>query len=99
MIFKKKNLIEVLSDAMREENLAASEKQTERILDRFLVSLETAIIENPEGVRLGKSGKFKIIPRKEKSGVNPRTKEPLLIPARNIVIFRPSVALKKRLKK
>jgi nucleoid DNA-binding protein len=99
MTFKKKDLIEILNNVLSEENLIISNKHTERILDKFLIHLEDAIIKNPNGVRLGQSGVFKIILRKERAGMNLRTQEPLTIPARHAVIFKPSIALKKRLKK
>jgi hypothetical protein len=56
MTFKKKDLIEMLNNVLSEENLTISNKHTERILDKFLIHLEDAIIKNPNGVRLGQSG-------------------------------------------
>jgi DNA-binding protein HU-beta len=99
MTFKKKDLIEMLNNVLSEENLTLSKNNAKIILDKFLANFEDAIIKNPNGVRLGQSGVFKIILRKERAGMNPRTQEPLTIPARHAVIFKPSIALKKRLKK
>ncbi len=44
-------------------------------------------------------GIFTVKERKERKGINPRTKKPMTIPASKTITFKPSAALKKELNK
>ena len=44
-------------------------------------------------------GKFEVKERSERAGINPITKEKLVVPASNVVKFRPSKALKEKVNK
>ena len=80
----KKELLNVLS-----EKLGIKKIETEKFLD----TLEEIIIEDlkkGEDFTLGKLGTFKVKDRAEKNGVNPKTGEKIVIPARKAVTFKAS---------
>lgn len=80
----KKELLNVLS-----EKLGIKKIETEKFLD----TLEEIIIEElkkGEDFTLGKLGTFKVKDRAEKNGVNPKTGEKIVIPARKAVTFKAS---------
>ncbi len=60
---------------------------------KVLKALGTAVAENDE-VSIAKLGKFKHVQRAARVGRNPRTGEPVTIPAKVSVTFGPSAGLK-----
>ncbi len=54
----------------------------------------SASLANGENVQLSGFGTFELRQRSERKGVNPRTKEPITIPASKTVGFKPGKALK-----
>ena len=44
-------------------------------------------------------GTFKTVHKKERTGINPRTKETIKIPAKNYAVFKPGKTLKDRVAK
>lgn len=80
----KKELLNVLS-----EKLGIKKIETEKFLDS-LEEIITEELKKGEDFTLGKLGTFKVKDRAEKNGVNPKTGEKIVIPARKAVTFKAS---------
>lgn len=80
----KKELLNVLS-----EKLGIKKIETEKFLDT-LEEIITEELKKGEDFTLGKLGTFKVKDRAEKNGVNPKTGEKIVIPARKAVTFKSS---------
>lgn len=80
----KKELLNVLS-----EKLGIKKIETEKYLNT-LEELITEELKKGENFTLGKLGTFKVKDRAEKNGVNPKTGEKIVIPARKAVTFKAS---------
>ena len=80
----KKELLNVLS-----EKLGIKKIETEKFLDT-LEKIITEELKKGEDFTLGKLGTFKVKDRAEKNGVNPKTGEKIVIPARKAVTFKAS---------
>ena len=80
----KKELLNVLS-----EKLGIKKIETEKFLDT-LEEIITEELKKGEDFTLGKLGTFKVKDRAEKNGVNPKTGEKIVIPARKAVTFKAS---------
>ena len=63
-------------------------------LDATLESIEQALA-NEDKVQLVGFGTFSVVEKGERTGINPRTKESIVIPARKVVKFKPADALGK----
>ncbi|MCM1369936.1 MAG: HU family DNA-binding protein [Candidatus Amulumruptor caecigallinarius] len=63
-------------------------------LDATLESIAQAL-SNEDKVQLIGFGTFMIVEKPERSGINPRTKEKITIPARKVVKFKPAAELGK----
>lgn len=70
-----------------------TKKESEALLEVFFKTLERAI-EQGFDVSLGNLGTFKQKERAERNGINPQTKEAIVIPASKSVGFTPSKQLK-----
>lgn len=80
----KKELLNVLS-----EKLGIKKIETEKFIDT-LEEIITEELKKGEDFTLGKLGTFKVKDRAEKNGVNPKTGEKIVIPARKAVTFKAS---------
>lgn len=80
----KKELLNVLS-----EKLGIKKIETEKYLNT-LEEVITEELKKGEDFTLGKLGTFKVKDRAEKNGVNPKTGEKIVIPARKAVTFKAS---------
>lgn len=80
----KKELLNVLS-----EKLGIKKIETEKFIDT-LEKIITEELKKGEDFTLGKLGTFKVKDRAEKNGVNPKTGEKIVIPARKAVTFKAS---------
>lgn len=80
----KKELLNVLS-----EKLGIKKIETEKFLDT-LEEIITEELKKGEDFTLGKLGTFKVKDRAEKNGINPKTGEKIVIPARKAVTFKAS---------
>ncbi len=58
----------------------------------------TKALSKGEAVILTGFGKFKVVQRKEREGINPKTKEKIRIPARKAPVFKPGQTLKDAVK-
>lgn len=72
-----------------------SKVQVRTILNELAVQLGTALARDEEAV-LPHFGKFKPVAKPERTGRNPATGAPLVIPAHRVVKFAPAMALKQR---
>ena len=71
------------------EKLGIKKIETEKFLDT-LEEIITEELKKGEDFTLGKLGTFKVKDRAEKNGVNPKTGEKIVIPARKAVTFKAS---------
>lgn len=65
-----------------------------KALDACFESIEQALANNDK-VQLIGFGTFQVVDQKERTGLNPRTKEKIIIPARKAVKFKPAAGLGK----
>lgn len=68
-------------------------KDAEQVLDAAF-SLMAQALSNGERVQLTGFGTFEVKEREARVGRNPRTREPVEIPATRVVQFKPAKALK-----
>ena len=73
-----------------------SKKISENLLEDFFEIIFTSLKKNKK-VKIAKFGTFIIREKKSRIGRNPKTKENKIISKRNVVLFRPSKELKKRI--
>lgn len=74
------------------EIAGTTKANAEKLLDAFMQSVEEAISKGDKVVLVG-FGTFQVVKRAARSGRNPRTGEPLKIPAKKIVKFAPGKKL------
>lgn len=67
----------------------ASAKETEAFLAAFWDTVKEALANGDE-VNLAGIGSFKIKERAEHEGINPATKEKIVVPAKKVVAFKAS---------
>lgn len=60
-----------------------------KALDAVLESIAQALV-NDDKVQLIGFGTFAMVEKPERTGLNPRTKEKIVIPARKVVKFKPA---------
>jgi DNA-binding protein HU-beta len=70
---------------------ALTKVETRRVVDAFIKTVEDAI-RNGDKVALLGFGTFSTIEKAARKGVNPKTKEPISIPAHKVVKFKPGAA-------
>lgn len=75
------------------EKTGLSKKDTEAVLSAALNAITAALGEG-EKVQLIGFGTFEVRPRAEHIGRNPKTNEPITIPASKAPVFKPGKALK-----
>lgn len=75
------------------EKPKCNEKDMSTYVDSFIDIIKESLAKG-DNVRLNGFGTFDIVQRKEREGVNPKTKETIIIPASKAVKFKVSKALK-----
>ena len=70
-----------------------TKKDAESALNAFIESVETSL-KKGEKIQLVGFGTFEVRKRAERSGINPRTKETIKIPASKAPVFKAGKALK-----
>lgn len=75
------------------EGVKESKKHTESMLNAFLFTIERSLIDGHDVVLHG-FGKFSVTKRAGRTGRNPRTGEPVAIPAKKFVKFTVQKKLK-----
>lgn len=82
-----------LSKRIHEVHGGLSYVESQKIVD-FILEVIKSRLARGEKVLLSGFGCFNVMQRKAKKGVNPRTGEPVIIPGRNSIKFKPSKRLK-----
>lgn len=86
----KKELIDVVA-----EGAGINKKEAKAAIDTLLSAIETSLVKGDDVVLAG-FGTFKVKTRAARNGVNPRTKEPVVIPESKVPTFKPGKALKEK---
>ncbi len=81
-----------LVNSLAEQNNTTKKMATE-LLDNVL-NIMVDTLSKGENVELFGFGKFKINPRKAYTARNPKTGDPINVPAKKVVAFKPSKRLK-----
>lgn len=76
-----------LINAMASES-GLSKADSKRALGAFISSVGKAM-QNGEKVSLIGFGSFTVLEREERTGINPSTQKPMVIPAKKVVKFKP----------
>lgn len=84
------NKTDLINEIAAKANL--NKVQAKAALDAMLESMSQALV-NEDRIQLIGFGTFQVNEMKERMGVNPRTKEKLVIPARKVVKFKPAEGL------
>ncbi|MDU1912643.1 HU family DNA-binding protein, partial [Fusobacterium sp.] len=71
-------------DLYKEIGKFETKKEAEEKLEAFLTAVETVLEKKDEISFLG-FGKFEVVDRAAKEGINPQTKEKMTIPAKKVV--------------
>lgn len=91
----KVNKADIVSSMAEKSGL--TKKDAEKALDAFIESvIET--LEKGDKVQLVGFGTFEVRERAERKGINPQTKEEILIPASKAPVFKAGKLLKERVK-
>ena len=75
-----------------------SKKISETLLEDILELIIKNIIKHKK-VKIAKFGTFSLRNKKERSGRNPKTKEPAIIASRNVILFKASKEFKEYINK
>jgi DNA-binding protein HU-beta len=84
----KKELLKAIS-----EKTGITQKEVDAVLDAF-VEVTKEALKKEDYVALPDFGKFEVVERAARNGVNPQTKEQIVIPAHKAVKFKASKTLK-----
>ena len=82
-----------ISKKVHEAHGGLSYVEVQKIVDLILETIKERLSKG-EKVLISGFGCFSVMKRKGKKGVNPHTGEPIIIPGRNSVKFKPSKYLK-----
>ena len=86
------NKKELVEKVMKETGI--TKKKAEEVLQAYIKAIEEAL-KNGEKVTFVGFGSFGTRTRAKRSGVNPKTGEKIVIPAKTVPFFKPGKALKK----
>ncbi len=82
---------ELISKVAEQSDL--NKKTTEAVLKSIIGAIQDSLKTGGE-IKVGGLGTFKVLERKERDGVNPRTGDKMTIPAMRVPSFRAAKALK-----
>lgn len=82
-----------ISKKVYETHGGLSYADSQKIVDLILETIKSRLVRG-EKVLITGFGCFSVMRRKDKKGVNPQTGEPVMIPGKNAVKFKPSKYLK-----
>jgi len=68
-------------------------EKSREVLDELVTVITDALVKGDKVDIIG-LGKFETVERAERNGVNPQTKQPIVIPAKKAPKFKPAKALK-----
>ena len=77
-------------------NLGFSKNVSSKIIDNFFETLISEIIKSNK-IKISSFGTFSVLNKKERMGINPKTKIKAKILSRKVVRFKPSLLLKEKL--
>jgi len=89
----KKELVDVVA-----KKTGAKKKDVKKVVDATIEAITEALVKG-EKVQLVGFGTFEVRKTAARKGVNPRTREPMTIPAGKVPKFRPGGQLKQLVKK
>lgn len=77
------------NDVIKNVSMASgvSQKEAKAVLDAFCEVIKQSLVGG-EDVKINGFGKFEVKTRKERVGVNPTTKEKIVIPSSKVAYFR-----------
>ena len=93
LAMNKGELVEAVQETLGGET---TKKAAEEAVAAVLKAIETGVIKD-ETVQIIGFGSFVVRHRAARNGINPKTKEPLKIPASKTVAFKPAAAFKEAL--
>lgn len=82
------NKSDLVAEAQKIAGGDVSKATVERIVNAVLAAIKDGVKEEGN-VQLVGFGTFSVATRAERTGVNPRTKEKILIPGKKVVRFKP----------
>lgn len=85
-----------LINAMAEQS-GLSKVDAKKALDAFISSVTTALA-NGEKIALVGFGTFSVTEKGERTGINPATKQPIVIPAKKVAKFKAGAELAEKIK-
>ena len=88
-------MAELVSKVVEQSDL--NKKTTETVLMSIIGGIHDSLKTSGE-IRIADLGTFKVLERKERDGVNPRTGDKMTIPAMRVPTFRAAKALKEAAK-
>ena len=88
----KAKLIEAMAKATKQSKTTCKD-----CLEAFLSTVSSALKQNKQVVLTG-FGTFSVMKRKSRAGINPVTREKMVIPAKKVPKFKPGKALKALIK-
>lgn len=88
-------LIEVFTKKAIEGNFKFNLEEVGEIIGAVITSIEEVTIEQQE-LRLEGHGAFKSVRKEQRKGRNPQTGEEILIPAKQVVTWKPAKAFKEK---
>ena len=88
----KADLVEQVAEAI---GPGITRKECALVVDGFLNAVKQALAQG-EGIEIRGFGTFKVRQRKARMARNPRTGEPVQVPARKAPVFKPSKHLRAR---
>lgn len=91
----KADLVEQVAEAI---GPGVTKKDCALVVDGFLKAVKLAL-GNGENIEIRGFGTFKVRRRKQRMARNPRTGEPVEVPARTVPVFKPSKHLRARVEK
>ncbi|MDR2385682.1 MAG: HU family DNA-binding protein [Tannerella sp.] len=74
------------------EKAALTKVDAKKVIDGFITTVEDAV-KKGEKVVLKGFGTFMVLEKAAHKGINPKTKEPINIPAHKVVKFKPGLDL------
>jgi len=91
----KADLVEQVAEAI---GPGVTKKDCALVVDAFLNAVKRAL-KNGENIEIRGFGTWKVKRRKARMARNPRTGEPVEVPARWVPVFKPSKKLRKKVEK
>ncbi len=86
---------ELVSDVARRTGL--TKKEVALVINEALEVMKEALVQRKERIELRGFGVFEVRKRKRRVARNPRTKEPIAVPERWVVVFKASKVIKEEI--